>query len=145
MHPLFAQLLRRRPAIPFLAVNPAPGPASRSAVLPFSLPASREPGARHTGHTAAGITGTQSTSGIVVSMSRPPRRADTAWAEPAVTSVDIMLDDLPDADRPLSPGLGCSSQDGVRLRIDPKDHRRVRISGNMREVCAALDALIAVQ
>jgi hypothetical protein len=35
--------------------------------------------------------------------------------------------------------------EGVHLRIDPQDHQRVRISGSMREVCAALDALIAVQ
>ncbi|WP_293995509.1 hypothetical protein [Sphaerotilus sp.] len=33
----------------------------------------------------------------------------------------------------------------VHLHIDPHDHQRVRISGSMREVCAALDALIAVQ
>lgn len=33
----------------------------------------------------------------------------------------------------------------LHLQIDPQDPRRVRISGSMREVCAALDALIAVQ
>lgn len=122
MHPLFAQLLRRRPAAPFLAANPV-----------------------------AATADTQPSSGIVVSMSRPPRRADSAWPESAITTVDIMLDDLPsDPLRPLhccgtQAGPAACSQDGVRLRIDPKDHRRVRISGNMREVCAALDALIAVQ
>jgi hypothetical protein len=62
-------------------------------------------------------------------------------------SIDAVLTDLQavaleieptSAQRPPEP-------EGVHLRIDPQDHQRVRISGSMREVCAALDALIAVQ
>jgi hypothetical protein len=38
-----------------------------------------------------------------------------------------------------------AADERLHLQIDPQDPRRVRISGSMREVCAALDALIAVQ
>ncbi|MFM2348472.1 MAG: hypothetical protein RL654_3225 [Pseudomonadota bacterium] len=38
-----------------------------------------------------------------------------------------------------------TTDERIHLQIDPQDPRRVRISGSMREVCAALDALVAVQ
>lgn len=62
-------------------------------------------------------------------------------------SIDSVLTDLQAVALDAAP---CAAQrppepEGVHLRIDPQDHQRVRISGSMREVCAALDALIAVQ
>ena len=44
-----------------------------------------------------------------------------------------------------STGRSRETDERIHLQIDPQDPRRVRISGSMREVCAALDALIAVQ
>ena len=35
--------------------------------------------------------------------------------------------------------------ENVNSVINPQDQQRVRISGSMREVCAALEALVAVQ
>lgn len=70
--------------------------------------------------------------GIVLSRSMPTsvRHADSRrlWPTQALAADP---DDIPD--------------ERLHLQIDPQDPRRVRISGSMREVCAALDALIAVQ
>jgi hypothetical protein len=62
-------------------------------------------------------------------------------------SLDAVLTDLQAAALDLGPTAPPRppEPEGVHLRIDPQDHQRVRISGSMREVCAALDALIAVQ
>lgn len=70
--------------------------------------------------------------GIVLSRSMPTsvRHADSRRLLPA-QALAAGPDDIPD--------------ERLHLQIDPQDPRRVRISGSMREVCAALDALIAVQ
>jgi len=70
--------------------------------------------------------------GIVLSRSMPTsvRHADSRRLWPA-QALAADPDDIPD--------------ERLHLQIDPQDPRRVRISGSMREVCAALDALIAVQ
>lgn len=140
MHPLFAQLLQRRAA----RHDPLPG-----YVLRTTLPPSREMSIRRPG--AAQRPG----SGMVLFMSQPPRptlvRPHAAAAD-APDALDIVLDELqavaptpePPTGAPTSGHRPCDN-DGVHLRIDPQDHQRVRISGSMREVCAALDALIAVQ
>ena len=127
MHPLFAQLLQRRAA----RHEPIPGHIVRT-----TLPPSREMSIRRPGATS------RPGSGKVVYMSRP-----------AVTSpIDIVLEELqalapaPVTESPAGhPPARATESEGVHLRIDPQDHQRVRISGSMREVCAALDALIAVQ
>ncbi len=43
------------------------------------------------------------------------------------------------------PGNVRTAPGGVRLRVDPSDQRRTRISGRMGDVCDALDALIRLQ
>lgn len=70
--------------------------------------------------------------GIVLSRSMPTsvRHADSRRLLPA-QALAAGPNDIPD--------------ERLHLQIDPQDPRRVRISGSMREVCAALDALIAVQ
>ncbi|MEY4907516.1 MAG: hypothetical protein RL260_1234 [Pseudomonadota bacterium] len=62
-------------------------------------------------------------------------------------SIDSVLADLHSVASSAEPTAAPRppESEGVHLRIDPQDHQRVRISGSMREVCAALDALIAVQ
>lgn len=127
MHPLFAQLLQRRAA----RHESIPGHIVRT-----TLPPSREMSIRRPG------AATRPGSGKVVYMSRP------AVASP----IDIVLEELqalaptPVTDTGSARAPARSSEpEGVHLRIDPQDHQRVRISGSMREVCAALDALIAVQ
>ena len=66
-------------------------------------------------------------------------------------SIDTVLADLqaiapaPHAPDPTPRPADPVECERVHLHIDPHDHQRVRISGSMREVCAALDALIAVQ
>ncbi|MEX8495266.1 hypothetical protein [Sphaerotilus sp.] len=84
-------------------------------------------------------------------MSPPPQPTLGRSGPVAPAAIDIVLEDLqalaPSADMKAALAMAprSSEQDGVHLRIDPQDHQRVRISGSMREVCAALDALIAVQ
>jgi hypothetical protein len=116
MHPLFAQLLQRRAA----RHEPIPGH-----ILRTTLPPSREMSIRRP--SAANRPG----SGMVLLMSQPPRPLQ---APAPITAADA-----------APPAVSSAEPEGVHLRIDPQDHQRVRISGSMREVCAALDALIAVQ
>jgi hypothetical protein len=139
MHPLFAQLpqlLRRRAA----RHEPIPGH-----VLRTTLPPSREMSIRRPG--AGGRAG----SGMVLFMTQPPRAPLGCPCPVASAAIDIVLDELqalaPSAESDVQPASAArpSESEGVHLRIDPQDHQRVRISGSMREVCAALDALIAVQ
>jgi hypothetical protein len=124
MHPLFAQLLQRRTT----QHESIPGHIVR-----MTLPPSREMSIRRPG------AATRPANGKVMFMNRP--------ASPS--PIDILLEDL----QAIAPALEAAppsplrpiEAEGVHLRIDPQDHQRVRISGSMREVCAALDALIAVQ
>lgn len=136
MHSLFAHLLRRQHSAPR---TPLPGH-----VIRLSLPPSREAVLRGSGDDTSPRTG------LVIAMSRrsaPPVVPD--WlASPASTVRDIRTT----PDRPVAAASDLSlapssthGPDGVRLRIDPQDRQRVRISGSMREVCAALEALVAVQ
>jgi hypothetical protein len=125
MHPLFAQLLQRRTA----QHESIPGHIVR-----MTLPPSREMSIRRPG------AATRPAGGMGMFMNRPT----------ASSPIDILLEDLQTVApttleaAPPSP-LRALESEGVHLRIDPQDHQRVRISGSMREVCAALDALIAVQ
>lgn len=127
MHPLFAQLLQRRAA----RHESIPGHIVRT-----TLPPSREMSIRRPG------AATRPLSGQVLFMNRPM----------ATSPIDLVRKDL-QALAPVhaigaasaSPPTRSPEPEGVHLRIDPQDHQRVRISGSMREVCAALDALIAVQ
>jgi hypothetical protein len=94
---------------------------------------------------------------MVLFMSQPPRAPLGRPCPVAAAAIDIVLDDLqalapsadalhhPDVDAAPAVATRPAESEGVHLRIDPQDHQRVRISGSMREVCAALDALIAVQ
>jgi hypothetical protein len=134
MHPLFAQFLQRRAA----RHESIPGHVLRTSLGPSREMSIRRPG-------AASRPG----SGMVLFMSQPPRPLQA----PAVPdALDIVLDELhalspiatADTAPPAQTTRGAEPE-GVHLRIDPQDHQRVRISGSMREVCAALDALIAVQ
>lgn len=140
MHPLFAQLPRlllgRR------ATRREPVPVH---ILRTTLPPSREMGIRR----AIGVS--RFGAGMALSMKPAPCPPLCTPCPLASNAIDIVLEELqaltpsealaagpvPTARPPESPG--------VHLRIDPQDHQRVRISGSMREVCAALDALIAVQ
>lgn len=140
MHPLFAQLpqllLRRR------AARHEPVPVH---ILRTTLPPSREMGIRR----AAGIS--RSSAGMAPFMKPPPRPPLSTPCPSAPASIDIVLDELqaltPNEVFDVGPVTTTRppESEGVHLRIDPQDHQRVRISGSMREVCAALDALIAVQ
>jgi hypothetical protein len=130
MHPLLAHLLRRQHSAPR---NPLPGHVVR-----LSLPPSREAVLRGISDISQRLD-----SGIVIAMSRrsPPPAIPDWLARPATVA-----DHAPSrAARPVSPAEISHGPDGVRLRIDPQDRQRVRISGSMREVCAALEALVAVQ
>ncbi|MDZ7858603.1 hypothetical protein [Sphaerotilus sp.] len=144
MHPLFAQLpqllLRRR------AARHEPVPVH---ILRTTLPPSREMGIRR----ATGVS--RSSGGMVLPMKPPPRPPLSTPCPPPATTTAAAIDIVLDALQALTPIEACDAgpvpttraaeTDGVHLRIDPQDHQRVRISGSMREVCAALDALIAVQ
>jgi hypothetical protein len=137
MHPLFAQLLQRRAA----RHESIPGHAIRT-----TLPPSREMSIRRPG------AGNRPGSGMVLFMNQSPRAPLGRLCSTASAAIDIVLDEL-QAIAPsdavvtvnASAARSPAESDGVHLRIDPQDHQRVRISGSMREVCAALDALIAVQ
>jgi hypothetical protein len=134
MLPLFAQLLARRAA----RHEPMPGLLLRTTLPPSREMAIRRPGGTH-----------RAGSGMVLFMSQPPRplqaRSDTRPPD----AIDLVLDELqaiaPADTAPAAAPTRTGEPEGVHLRIDPQDHQRVRISGSMREVCAALDALIAVQ
>ena len=143
MHPLFAQLpqllLRRR------AARHEPVPVH---ILRTTLPPSREMGIRR----AAGVG--RPCPSMALFMKPPPRPPLSSPCPRAASDIDIVLDGLqaltpPEAIEAMEAGPApvtrSPESDGVHLRIDPQDHQRVRISGSMREVCAALDALIAVQ
>lgn len=136
MHPLFAQWLQRCAA----RHESIPGHVLRTSLGPSREMSIRRPGAAN-----------RPGSGMVLFMSQPPRPLQ-APAVPVPDALDIMLDELhalspiAAADTaPPAPATRGAEPEGVHLRIDPQDHQRVRISGSMREVCAALDALIAVQ
>lgn len=131
MHPLFAHLLRRQHSAPR---TPLPGH-----VIRLSLPPSREAVLR-----GASGTGQRPDNGIVIAMSRrsPPPAIPDWLARPATASI---APEPTTAAHTTAPAATSHSADGVRLRIDPQDQQRVRISGSMREVCAALEALVAVQ
>jgi hypothetical protein len=140
MHPLFAQLpqllLRRR------AARHEPVPVH---ILRTTLPPSREMGIRR----ATGVS--RSSGGMALFMKPPPRPPLPSPCPLASAAIDIVLDELQALvpteafDAGPVPTARTVETEGVHLRIDPQDHQRVRISGSMREVCAALDALIAVQ
>lgn len=140
MHPLFAQLPRlllgRR------AVRREPVPVH---ILRTTLPPSREMGIRR----ATGVS--RFGAGMALSMKPPPRQSLSVPCPPASDAIDIVLEELQALTPTQTPDSGPvpsarpPESPGVHLRIDPQDHQRVRISGSMREVCAALDALIAVQ
>ena len=140
MHPLFAQLpqllLRRR------AARHEPVPVH---ILRTTLPPSREMGIRR----ATGVS--RFGAGMALSMKPPPRPPLSAPCPQASDAIDIVLEELQALtptgalDAGSVPTARPPEPPGVHLRIDPQDHQRVRISGSMREVCAALDALIAVQ
>lgn len=139
MHPLFAQLpqlLRRRAA----RHEPIPGH-----ILRTTLPPSREMSIRRP--SAVGRPG----SGMVLCMKQTPRAPLGCPGPVASTAIDLLLDELQAlvpsgvTDDPPASAARPRESEGVHLCIDPQDHQRVRISGSMREVCAALDALIAVQ
>lgn len=137
MHPLFAQLLQRRAA----RHESIPGHILRTTMPPSREMSIRRPGA-----------GNRPGSGMVLFMNQPPRATLGRPGPAASAAIDIVLEDL-QAIAPVDTvdtaqirtARPPAESDGVHLRIDPKDHQRVRISGSMREVCAALDALIAVQ
>lgn len=136
MHPLFAQLLRRRAA----RHEPIPGYTLRTTLPPSREMAIRRPGATH-----------RPGSGMVLFMNQPPRPVHGRSGMATPDALDAVLEDLhalappPQTETRLATAPRPGEPDGVHLRIDPQDHQRVRISGSMREVCAALDALIAVQ
>lgn len=136
MHPLLAQLLQRRAA----RRESIPGH-----ILRTTLPPSREMSIRRPG------TGHRTDSGMALFMNQSPRSTFGRPCPAASAAIDTVLDELqaiaPSATVPASDARSRSptESDGVHLCIDPEDHQRVRISGSMREVCAALDALIAVQ
>lgn len=140
MHPLFAQLPRlllgRRTA------RHEPVPVH---ILRTTLPPSREMGIRR----AAGVG--RPCPSMALFMKPPPRPPLSSPCPRAASDIDIVLDGLQALTPPEAIEAGPApvtrppESDGVHLRIDPQDHQRVRISGSMREVCAALDALIAVQ
>lgn len=135
MHSLLAHLLRRQHSAPR---TPLPGH-----VIRLSLPPSREAVLRGSGDDTSARTG------IVIAMSRrsaPPAVPD--WlAGPAPAAHDLRAAPERTAAASGLPSAPSATHgpDGVRLRIDPQDRQRVRISGSMREVCAALEALVAVQ
>jgi hypothetical protein len=146
MLPLFAQLppLPTLPQLPqwsrFLLRRAPQRDAIPAHILRTTLPPSREMGIRRQGFAGRST---------VLGMTPPPRPPESVSS---VSQIDIVLDDLQQAialSGPVAaspaPIVRDREPEGVHLRIDPQDHQRVRISGSMREVCAALDALIAVQ
>ena len=134
MHPLFAQLLQRRAA----RHEPIPGHILRTTLPPSREMSIRRPSAAHRASML---------------MSQPPRPLQARPGTRPPDAIDLVLDELqsitPAAAQPTPLATVTPERmgepEGVHLRIDPQDHQRVRISGSMREVCAALDALIAVQ
>ena len=123
MHPLFAQLLGRRPVAPS---SPLPAhrarmtlPPSREAILRSPIRPDEAPAqARPSGQVIA-----------LVDPARPLRHDGRAATGPCAQAAPAGMD----------------LREAFRVCVDPRDHKRVRISGSMREVCAALDALVAVQ
>ena len=143
MHPLFAQLPRLLLGRRTARHEPVPVHTLRT-----TLPPSREMGIRR----AAGVG--RPCPSMALFMKPPPRPPLSSPCPRAASDIDIVLDGLqaltpPEAIEAMEAGPAPVTRppesDGVHLRIDPQDHQRVRISGSMREVCAALDALIAVQ
>lgn len=149
MFPLFAQLpqlppLRQLPQWSRLLQRNTPQrDAIPAHILRTTLPPSREMGIRR-----PGVVG-RTANGMGLGMT-PPLRPPRSVPDPS--AIDIVLDELQAAialpvqiDTTAVPTPREREPEGVHLCIDPQDHQRVRISGSMREVCAALDALIAVQ
>ncbi|MFO1275755.1 MAG: hypothetical protein U1F21_06985 [Sphaerotilus natans] len=130
MFPMLARWLRRAPRspLPLESLDIDLDAVAAMADRPLPAPAAPRPDTFRLGPVPLPPAPAQ---GIVLSCSLPTsvRQAREQPATPGRTERD-----------------GRSADDGrIHLQIDPHDLRRVRISGSMREVCAALDALIAVQ